>query len=167
MAEQSWGDLLKQAEAEGFTSRLVDQGQHNAVVEQTNHKRTSTGKPQVGVMYRIVGGAFDGATLWDNIILTADNPKAMKIWFEKWRALGVSIDDFSTLPSGEAAMPVLADMVIGRAAVIQVTHEEWNGEKRAKVKPKRPLEAHELSVSASAPAPAGNIERANPLLDSV
>lgn len=125
MAEHSWNDLIEQAQAEGFTSKTVAPGTYTATAEQTNHGTTQGGAPQVGIMWRITSpGEFQNVTLWDNINLNTANPKAVAMFFKKWAALGVSAEDFATIPPGAAGMPHLADRIKGQSAEIKVTHEQ-------------------------------------------
>jgi len=162
MPSTSWSDLLEQAEAEGFSGKLIDQGTYTATVEQTNTGTTQNGKAQAGIMWRLDddGGPFARATVWDNIVLTPDNPKAMKVFFSKWAAMGVTTDDFKSLPEGASALPMLADKVAGVRCKIKVSHREWNGEKKMNVFPQKVVTDSPAVAPSAAVPPA-----ANPLAD--
>jgi len=164
MPSTSWSDLLEQAEAEGFSGKLIDQGTYTATVEQTNTGTTQNGKAQAGIMWRIDdGGPFDRATVWDNVVLTPDNPKAMKVFFSKWAAMGISTDVFKTLPEGASALAALADLVKGVRCEIKVSHREWNGETKMNVFPQKVVTS---SPAASVDSPAAAVPpAANPLAD--
>lgn len=128
----SWDDLIRDA-GDAITSfEPIPEGDYDVEAVDAKVKPTKDGKKKMyEVKMKIVGGAHNGRFLWDNIVLTTDNPNALGFFFKKMAGFGLTADYFKTMrPSDER---IVGD-IKGRRARVKVGHRTWNGEKKNEVK---------------------------------
>jgi hypothetical protein len=77
----------------------VPAGQYDVQVTKATHKMTTTGKPMLQLVAKTVGGPSAGKGLFDNMVITSDNEKAMYYFFKDLDAHGVGSDFFATNPN--------------------------------------------------------------------
>ena len=124
----SWDDLLRDA-GDAITSfEPIPEGDYDTECVEAKVKPTKDGKKKMyEVKMKIVGGAHNGRFVWDNIVLTTDNPNALGFFFKKMAGFGLTADYFKTQkPSDER---IVGDLR-GRRARVKVGHRVWNGEKK-------------------------------------
>lgn len=145
----SWGDLAKQAGDVSFDA--IPDGNYDFLVEKAEAKTTSTNKTMFKLTLRIEGGAYHNRKFWDQLVVTADNPNAMAMFFRKMHALGLSKDFFMANPSNAQIEQALT----GRRGRAQLGQRTWQGNKQNEVKQYYvdPTGAAAPAAGASAPPP--------------
>lgn len=94
----SWSDLVRDAGEAGAFEPVPD-GDYDLLVTEAIFKPSKQGKKMWNTKNRIEGGPHNGRVVWDNLVVTADNPNALMFFFRKMAALGLSRDFFQSNPS--------------------------------------------------------------------
>ena len=97
------------------------EGIHRAKVAEIQEKTSQGGDDMLQVAMEVVAGADKGCRVFDNCVLT---DKALWKFKQLLSALGVKCD-------GKVAVDL--DGLIGKTCDIEVFHEEYNGQTRAKI----------------------------------
>lgn len=137
MADFTWSDLKKAAEDAGFV--VVPKGLYNAVISKSEAKKTSQGKDQIKVVFKILDGPLAGKPVNSQFVISPENPTALGFFFRHMKAMGLDGSYFATLAPGAVGMNKLANDLIGRSCQIDVVIDEWQGEDRNKVNGIKPL----------------------------
>ena len=99
--------------AQMYTNSAGDEalpaGQYQVRVTGVTHKVTTTGKPMLQLRAAVVGGPNNGKGLFDNMVITADNDKAMYYFFKDLEAHGIGKDFFAANPSLDGICAALKD----------------------------------------------------------
>lgn len=103
-----------------FYSRCSE-GIHRAKVAEIQEKTSQGGDDMLQIAMEVVAGADKGCRVFDNCVLT---DKALWKFKQLLSALGVKCD-------GKVAVDL--DGLIGKTCDIEVFHEEYNGQTRAKI----------------------------------
>lgn len=145
MASASWQDLIKNA-AEG--PKPVPDGPYDVVVETASgDKPASTGKPMIKLKLKIVAGPQQGQPIYDQIVLTEDNPNALGFFFENLAALGVDQSRLASFPPpDQGGMAYIAQAIVGAYATVDVGHRMWNGQTRNQINKYRPYQGGQGAV---------------------
>lgn len=121
MTQINFQQLMQEATT-GFEP--VPDDQYTVQVEKANaDKPTSTGKPMIKVEYRILGGPHDGRKLFDQFVISPENPNALGFFFENLATFGLDANFFSQNPPLE----LVAQTLVGRQAVVTTGTREWKG----------------------------------------
>jgi len=131
-------DLKKVAEAEGMSFELVAEGDHEVEVQKgAQATKSSNGKDMIKLVFVVVEGPqAKKGKVWHNIVLTVDNPTALGFFFQDLKRLGLGDEYFAHDP--EPSFKQIAADLVGRRCIINVFHDPYNGEDRAKVKRIKP-----------------------------
>lgn len=97
------------------------EGIHRAKVTEIQEKTSQGGDDMLQIAMEVVAGADKGCRVFDNCVLT---DKALWKFKQLLSALGVKCD-------GKVAVDL--DGLIGKTCDIEVFHEEYNGQTRAKI----------------------------------
>ena len=97
------------------------EGIHRAKVAEIQEKTSQGGDDMLQIAMEVVAGADKGCRVFDNYVLT---DKALWKFKQLLSALGVKCD-------GKVAVDL--DGLIGKTCDIEVFHEEYNGQTRAKI----------------------------------
>jgi len=144
MTTLNWGDLISEAGDVASYDPLPD-GDYDLAVVEAQAKVTQTGKTMFSVKAQVQTGAHAKRLVWDNLVVSTDNPNALGIFFRKMNALGLGRDFFSTNPTNAQIEQALR----GRQFRGQVGSRTWQGQKKNEIKA-----YYSTVASASAPAPA-------------
>lgn len=147
MATLNWGDLAKDATASGNFEPLPD-GDYDFKVLEAETKVTSSGKTMFVVKAEVQTGAHAKRLVWDNLVISPENPNALGFFFGKMKALGLDKSFFDTNPSTEQILRAMAN----RTFRAQVGSRVYNGDTRNELKKYYPAAASGPSFGA-APAP--------------
>ena len=129
MTSMPWSELIKDAEA-GGVGEPVPEGPYRVEITKAEAKNASTGKQMIVVTMKILEGPYAGRPLWNNFVITNDNPNALAWFFKHMAALGFNKDFFALNPSLET----LATQMVGRRAMVQAGVRNWNNEVRNEIK---------------------------------
>lgn len=129
MSTLNWADLKKAAEDAGFS--VVPKGTYNAVVSKATGAKTSNGKDQIKVTFKVLDGPQAGKPVNNNFIISQDNPVALGFFFRHMNALGLGAEYFAANPS--ASTDQIANDILNCKCQIDVSVEKWNDEDRNRV----------------------------------
>lgn len=99
----------------------ASEGVHHVKISDIQEKNTQGGDPMLQVAFEIVSGDDKGVKVFDNLVLT---DKALWKFKSLLQIIGMKCD-------GKVAVDL--DNMIGKTLNINVTHEEYNGQIRARV----------------------------------
>lgn len=127
----NFGQLLKDA---GGSFQPLPKGEYDAIVATSEAKESSTGKLMFALTYKIVGGPYNGRTVYNNVTLTVDNPNALRMFFLNMKAMGLDEAFFSQSP----APSVVAQALLDKPCKLVIDHRPYQGEMRESVKSIKP-----------------------------
>jgi Protein of unknown function (DUF669) len=130
-------------------------GDYELKVIESSATTTSTGKLMFKVTTEVQGGAFDRRRVWDQLVITPENPKAMNMFFMKANSiLGVGQDFWNANPSPAQ----IEQALLGRSFRATLGTRTYNGNKSNEIKRYYPAAAAASPVAAApvaaAPAPS-------------
>ena len=103
---------------------IVAEGWYKAEIKDFETRRKDeSSNPYIQWRFQIQDGEFDGISVWDITSLSSKS-----IW--KLKALATASN---LLLTKEAPLIDQLYAMVGRQVAIQVYHDEWNGQKRAKI----------------------------------
>lgn len=126
-----WAALAKEAEA-AFSP--VPAGDYNALVTEASAVVASTGKPMVKVKFKITDGPHANRVIFNNFVVSADNPTSMGFFFKHMKAFGMDAAFFASQPT----MDAIAERMTNQTVTITVNLRKYQGEDQngvATVKP--------------------------------
>lgn len=124
--EINWAELRKSAE-DG--TRPLTAGDYTFVIEEATAKKASTGADMIVAKMRITSGPHAGRRLFNNFVLSPENPWALTMFFNRMAALGLDGNYFASNPR----MEKVAQDLVGRGAVAEVGIRTWQGQERNEV----------------------------------
>lgn len=126
----NWSELIDAAE-EGGGFEPIPAGDYLALVQDAVAAPATTGKPMVKATFRCLEGPFATRLVWNNFVLSKDNPNALKWFFRHMAVFGMDRSFFALNPSMEA----VAARMKGQTVIISVTADrEYGGQKQNDVK---------------------------------
>ena len=149
MSSLNWGDLIKDAADTGGYDPLPD-GDYDLQVVEAVAKVTQTGKTMFAVKAQVQTGAHAKRLVWDNLVVTTDNPNALGMFFKKMAALGLPREYFTSNPTNAQIEAALK----GRTFRAAVGTRTWQGQKKNEIKSYYSVPAVASASPAPAPAPA-------------
>jgi hypothetical protein len=99
------------------TFEALPAGDYVVKVASTEATRSANGKPMIKVKYTVEGGPSAGRPVFNQHVISADNPNALAFFFQHMAAYGLDRNYFASNPP----MPQVAAAMVGR--VVQVTLE--------------------------------------------
>jgi len=146
----NWNDLLQQA-SDGGTYEALPDGQYHVKVTSAEAKNSTTGKPMIVTKFQVLAGPFAGRLVWNNFVITQDNPNALSWFFKNMGVMGLDHNFFAMNPSLEATAAALID----KQCMVTLTQKTWNNEVRNEVKSIASAVGNAMHTAAPvAPAPA-------------
>jgi hypothetical protein len=151
MSTINWADLAKQAgDAGSGNYEPLPDGDYDLKVVQAETKTTATGKIMFKVTNEVQGGPFAKRKVWDQLVITADNPKAMNMFFMKASAMGLGRTFWDTNPSN----PQIEQALNGRVFRATLGTRTYNGTESNEIKRYYPAAADAVATPFAAPSPA-------------
>lgn len=98
-----------------------EEGEHIAVLKKTELKTSESGNDMIACTFEVVAGSSSGARVFDNFVLTEKALWRLKTYLE---CIGIKAD-------GKLKLDL--DKITGKKCIIGVTHEEYNGQTRARI----------------------------------
>lgn len=128
----SWDDLIRDAGDAAKTFEPIPEGDYDFEVVDVKAEMTKDGKKKkYNMKAKVVGGAHNGRFVWDNIVLTTDNPNALGFFFRKMASMGLDSEYFRTQrPTDEQIVATMK----GRRFRAKIGHRMYNGEKKTEIK---------------------------------
>lgn len=124
MSEIDWAALQKEAD-----DILLPDGDYPLIVTDATAVTSSNGKPMIKLVFAVTEGPKKDRKLWSQLVLSAENPIAIKMWFTQLAAFGLGADFFGTKPTMEQVAAALKN----RGVLATVGRREWQGADRNQV----------------------------------
>jgi hypothetical protein len=123
MTQIDWAALASQATTSTGDYTPMPEGDYDLKVIESKLATTQTGKLMYKLTYEVQTGEFARRRVWDNLVVSPENDKAMGIFWSKMRILGLQKDWFeATKPSSEQ----IAQAVMGRPIRAHLGLRTWN-----------------------------------------
>lgn len=127
----NWDDLIKSASS-GFEA--LPNGDYNVTVEKAEVVTASTGAPMIKTVFVVEDGPHAGRKIFNNFVLTVDNPDALGFFFQNMGHLGLDRTFFASLQgSMQDSLPQVAASLPTRRCRLSLGQREWNGQMRNNV----------------------------------
>ena len=97
------------------------EGEHVASLKEAELKTSEAGNDMIACVFEVVAGASTGARVFDNFVLTEKALWRLKTYLE---CLGIKADGKLKLDLSK---------LIGKKCIIEVAHEEYKGQTRARI----------------------------------
>lgn len=132
MSTINWADLVQKAgDAGGSTNyEPLPDGDYELKVIQAEATMTKTGKVMFKVTNEVQGGPFAKRRVWDQLVVTTDNPKAMNMFFMKASAMGLGRTFWDANPSNSQVEQALN----GRTFRATIGKRTYNGTESNEIK---------------------------------
>jgi len=155
MSTLNWGELMREAKASGGVSSYepLPDGDYELKVLESVIKTTKNGKLMFSTKNEVQGGAHARRLVWDNLVVSNENPDAMGIFFRKMGSLGLGQAFFDQEPSEEQ----IASAMVGRTFRGTLGTKDYQGKKSNEIRNYMPAGlalGSPAPAVASAPAPA-------------
>lgn len=156
MSTVNFSELLKQAGTAATSNNYepLPDGDYDLKVIEASATTTSTGKLMFKVTNEVQGGAYDKRRVWDQLVVSPDNPKAMNMFFMKAGAMGLNTEYWNANPSPAQVEQAL----MSRSYRATLGTRTYNGNQSNEIKKYYPAVAASAAPaateSAAAPAPA-------------
>jgi hypothetical protein len=151
----NFGEILPKTGASSNSGDYppIPEGDYDFSVVSANVKTSQSGKPMISVKAQVEGGPYDRRYVWDNLVVTKDNPKALGILQGKLNALGFTPE---YLKEHNPDLETIADYLVNRNFRAKVAQSEYMGKMRNEIKAyiaTTPASAVAAAAPAAAPAP--------------
>jgi hypothetical protein len=141
-------------DAKSASFEALPAGDYDVEVAEATGTRSSNGKPMIKTLMKVLSGGYTGRQVWNNFVLSMENPQAMAIFFRHMKCFKLDENFFASL-GANGSMDAVATALVGRRARLTLGIREWNGENRNEVKQIKPF--------TGAPASAGPTPTAGPV----
>ena len=121
-----------------------EEGEHIAVLKSIEEKQSQGGNDMLSACFEVTAGVSAGSRVYDNFVLGETSLWKLKLFLE-------CID-----MKAEGKVAIDTDKMLGKKCIISVSHEEYNGQKRAKIQEYKKLAAPAAKKDAPGKAPAAD-----------
>lgn len=154
----NFGEILSEvSEAPDYSP--LPEGDYDLTVMSCDVAVTSTGKNMLKIKTQVVSGEYMNRFVWDNLVISPDNKKAMGIFQGKLNALGFSPE---YLKQNNPTLEIIADALVNRNFRGKVGQSEYQGKTRNELRAYYPATtqsappvAMDASIPSPTPTPAG------------
>jgi hypothetical protein len=157
MTTVNFAELLAQAGTAATSNNYepLPDGDYQLKVIEAQATTTQTGKLMFKVTNEVQGGAHDKRRVWDQLVVTTDNPKAMNMFFMKASAMGLGQDYWTQNPTpAQIEQAFLGRVFRGTLGTRSYNGNQSNEIKRYYAATATPTVAAAAPAAAPAPAPA-------------
>lgn len=130
MPIRSWGDLLNDAGGSGDSFDPIPAGDYDFTIAQADATQTSNGKTMYKVRAKVEAGPHADRLVFDQFVISPENPTALGIFFRQMNVLGLNREFFAGNPSDHH----VAEALIGKRFRGQVQIKTWQGQERNEIK---------------------------------
>jgi hypothetical protein len=149
----NWADVIEEANSGGGGNfEPIPDGDYDLVVSEATASTTQNGKPMYTLETTVQGGPHNSRKVWDRLIVSADNGRAMGFFFRKMKSLGLPIEFFQNSPTDDQIVQALKGRTF-RAKIGLGT--PYNGKQSNEVKEYYPAAQGGPTFAPSAPAQGG------------
>lgn len=133
---------VEAVEERTFDDSLVPKGNYHVVIEEAGEDISKAGNEMANLTLTILEGDHEGRKFWDHIVLPGQGVDIVWKWKQLYTALGEDVSE---------GISIDVDDLQGRDLWIRVGHENYDGDKVARIKGYIPAPS-ESSASSSLPA---------------
>lgn len=137
MTTFNFNELLENAKSASYEALPI--GDYNIEITEANATTSQNGKPMIKVKMRVTAGPYEKRQLFNQFVLSIENPQALAIFFRHMAAFGLDQNFFAQLGQTQDLTPV-AQALLGRHATVTLGHREWQGETRNDVTNIKPIQ---------------------------
>lgn len=132
MSTINWAELVKNAGDSSANTNYepLPDGDYELKVLQVETKMTQTGKTMFKITNEVQGGPYAKRRVWDQLVVTTDNKKAMDMFFMKTTAMGVPKEFFETGPTNAQ----IEQAFTGRSFRATLGKRTYNGNESNEIK---------------------------------
>jgi hypothetical protein len=126
MAEKSWDEMIEESEkSSGNTGDFepLPDGEYEFLVIESRFQFSRNGKKMWVITGEVQDGPYQRRRVWNNIVLSDDNPDAMRFFFDNMKKMGISKDFFRGHPSNSEVEKAL----LGRRFRATIGKRVWEG----------------------------------------
>lgn len=153
MSTINWSDLVKQAGSSGSTNyEPLPDGDYELKVIQAVATTTQTGKVMFKVTNEVQGGPYAKRRIWDQLVVTTDNSKAMQMFFMKVTSMGIPLSFFEAETPPTNAQ--IEQALLGRTFRATVGKRLYNGTESNEIRRYYKLQTPAQGVTATTTAGA-------------
>lgn len=134
MTSISWDELIKSS-AGSFDP--LPNGDYDVICVETEAAQTQNGKAMVKAKFRVQGGPHDGRHIWNQFVISPENPNALSFFFQHMKVFGMDENFFTQLPpvnadlgANDPSLQRIASTMLNRPARVTVNQRSWNGQMR-------------------------------------
>lgn len=147
MTTIDWAKLMDSA---GSSFEPLPSGDYDVAVTEAVATTSSTQKLMYKVKLRVETGPSAGRILWNQFVVSPDNPNALSFFFQHMAALGLDRSYFAAQPPPEQVATALEN----KRCRVTVGQRTFQGQLRNEVSKVMPPSSPVASSPAPAPAPA-------------
>ena len=114
----------------GGSFEPLPDGDYDCAIESANSKTSSNGKLMFECKFTVTSGPHNNRKIWNNFVISPENPNALSFFFQHMNVLGLGQDFFASNPPPEH----VAQALVGRTCRLKVGRRTWNGQIRNEVK---------------------------------
>jgi hypothetical protein len=113
-------------EANAASTAVLPKGDYPLTVTETDAIQSGTGKPMIKIKFVVSSGHQNqGTPVYTNLVLSEENPKALRMFFRNLAAFGITADVVSGLSNQPNGMATIASMMLGRQVFVTLGQREW------------------------------------------
>ena len=150
MSTLNWSDLIKDAGESTSNYDPLPDGDYELVVVEGVAKVTQSGKTMFSVKTQVEAGPHAKRLVWDNLVISPDNPTALGIFFRKMSAMGLGKEFFDSNPTNAQIEQALGS----RRFRGQIGSRTYNGQKSNEIKNYYPAQATAAAPQTAAASTA-------------
>jgi len=131
-------DFMKAlADAKSASFEALPIGDYDIEIIKSDAVRSGNDKPMIKVQGRVLSGPYEKRQIFNNFVLSTDNPNAMAIFFRHMKCMGLD-DSFFASMGQNGDMATVASALVGRRSRWTLGIRQWQGEDRNEVKGIKP-----------------------------
>lgn len=127
MTTINFNQAIQDAKSVSFEALPI--GDYDIRVIESTATTASSGKPMIKVKMEVITGPYAPRKVFNQFVLSLENPNAVSIFFRHMRAFGLDEQFFAAL-GPEGSLDPVAAALLGRQATVKLGHREWQGENR-------------------------------------
>ena len=97
----NWGEVIEEANSGGGSFEPLPDGDYDFIVTEATATTTQTGKAMYKLENTVNGGPHNARKVWDNLVVSPENGKAMGFFFKKMKAIGLPVEFFQGQPTDD------------------------------------------------------------------
>lgn len=119
MGSVNWQQLQEAAGEASFEA--LPPSVYDVVVDAAEATQSSSGKDMIKTTFRVEGGPYHGRKVFNQFVLSPENPNALNFFFRHMRAMGLGSEFFAANPRTEQ----VASALVGQPCRVRLSQREW------------------------------------------